>query len=317
MKRSTVSGFLLLLLLEACASNKTNIDITKPLDTKEASNAARAYERGMQEKKDQNTLEATRYFEAVRNSFPYSQYAALSELALADMRFDADDYGSAATAYQEFVKNHPSHAKADYAAFRVGLAHYQDRASDFFLFPPSYERDQAPIKGALDAFQRFVAAYPKSDLVVRARDLINDCRERLAAHDRYVAGFYWKRHAWRGAAGRLLELADAYGDLQDGRLRGDSLWRAAVAYYNAKDFTAERSVLTRLVQESPNDSHRKEAETLLKTLPSGNAPPQGTPAPQPGAERPGEVPTAPPIERPESAPKPGEPVGAPAPKPEK
>ena len=149
---------------------------------------------------------------------------------------------------------------------------------------------------------------------MRARDLINDCRERLAAHDRYVAGFYWKRHAWRGAAGRLLELADAYGDLQDGRLRGDSLWRAAVAYYNAKDFTAERTVLTRLVQESPNDSHRKEAEALLKTLPSWNAPP---PAAAPLEQKPVEVPTAPPIERPESAPKPGEPVGAPAPKPEK
>ena len=37
----------------------------------------------MLEKGDQNVMEATRYFEAVRNSFPYSQYAALSELALA------------------------------------------------------------------------------------------------------------------------------------------------------------------------------------------------------------------------------------------
>ncbi|MFN2550021.1 MAG: outer membrane protein assembly factor BamD [Myxococcales bacterium] len=298
-------------LLLACSSNKSNIDITKPLDTKEATNAQRAYERGLLEKKDQNVMEATRYFEAVRNSFPYSQYAALSELALADMRFDADDYGSAAMAYQEFVKNHPSHGKAGYAAFRVGLAHYQDRASDFFLFPPSSERDQTPIKSALEAFQRFVSAYPKSEYVVRAKDMINDCRERLAAHDRYVAGFYWKRGAWRGAAGRLLELADAYGDLQDGKVRGDSLWRAAVAYYNAKDYAAERGVLTRLVQESPNDPHRKEAESLLKVLPSANAPAPTAPTEQ----KPVEVPTRP--ERPESAPRPGEPVGAPAPKPEK
>ena len=146
---------------------------------------------------------------------------------------------------------------------------------------------------------------------MRARDLINDCRERLAAHDRYVVGFYWKRHAWRGAAGRLLELADTYGDLQDGRLRGDSLWRAAVAYYNAKDFAAERTVLTRLVQESPNDSHRKEAEALLKTLPTADAPAPSAPT----DHKPVEVPTT--RERPEAAPRPGEPVGAPTPKPEK
>jgi outer membrane protein assembly factor BamD len=298
--------------LEACASNKSNIDITKPLDTKEASNAQKAYERGMLEKKDQNVMEATRYFEAVRNSFPYSQYAALSELALADMRYEADDYVSAATAYQDFVKNHPSHSRADYAAFRVGLSYYKDKASDFFLFPPSDERDQTPIKQALEALQRFVARYPKSEYVVRAKDMINDCRERLAAHDRYVAGFYWKRGAWRGAAGRLLELADAYGDLHDGALRGDSLWRAAVAYYNAKDYVTERQVLTRLVQEAPSDPHRREAESLLKTLPAQNAPP-----PQTGlGQKPAEIaPTTPP--RSESAPKPGEPVGAPEPKPEK
>jgi outer membrane protein assembly factor BamD len=310
MKRSTAS--LCVLFLAACSGNKNNIDPTKPLDTKEASNAQRAYEKGMLEKKDQNPIEATKYFEAVRNSFPYSQYAALSELALADMRFEADDYGGAATAYQEFVKNHPSHAKADYAAFRVGLAHYQDKASDFFLFPPSIERDQTPVRDALVALQKFVSAYPKSEYVPKARDMINELRERLARHDQYVVGFYWKRQAWRGAAGRLLELADAYGDLHEGQVRGDSLWRAAVAYYYAKDYVTERQVLTRLVQEAPNDPHRKEAEALLTSLPTQNAPPPEAPA---EAKPAAQSPAAP--QRPEAAPRPGEPEGAPAPRPEK
>ena len=253
-------------LLCACAGSSA--DITKPITGPAASDAGRAYERGVREMKDKNYLEATRFFESVRNNFPYSQFAALADLAIADMAFERDDYAGAASAYQDFVKSHPSHAKADYAAFRVGLSHYEDKSSDWFLLPPSYEKDQTPVRQALEAFQRFVIGYPKSELITRARDLINDCRERLAAHDRYVAGFYIKRQAWRGAAARLISLADNYGDLDNGRLRTDSLWRAAVAYQNAKDDKLARATMERLVQEAPpGDAHRNWAEQSLRAMP--------------------------------------------------
>jgi outer membrane protein assembly factor BamD len=254
-------------LLCACASGNA-VDITKPVTGAAASDAAKAYDRGISEKKDKNYLEATRYLESVRNNFPYSQYAALAELALADMHFERDDYAAAAVAYQDFVKSHPSHGKADYAAFRVGLAYFEDKPSDWFLLPPSHEKDQGPVRQALEALQRFVTAYPKSDFVPKARDLINECRERLAAHDRYVAGFYWKRKAWRGAAGRLISIADKYGDLDNGKLRTDSLWRAAVAYQFANDAKLQRETLERLVQEAPpGDPHRRDAEAILKAMP--------------------------------------------------
>ena len=129
--RSTAEA-LLFLVLCGCASGKDSVDITKPVTGAEASNAAKAYEKGMQEKKDQNPLEATKLFEYVRNNFPYSQYAALSQLAIADMSFEHDDWGPAAVQYQDFVKSHPSHPKADYAAFRVGLAYFNDRPSTMF-----------------------------------------------------------------------------------------------------------------------------------------------------------------------------------------
>jgi outer membrane protein assembly factor BamD len=265
-------------VMAACAGGKDAVDITKPVTGAEASNATRAYEKGLEEKKSQNYLEATRYFEWVRNNFPYSQYAALAELSLADMTYERDDYASAATAYQDFVKSHPSHPKADYASFRVGLAHYQDRPSEFFLLPPSSEKDESPVKAALDALNRFVISYPKSEYITKARDLITDCRERLAAHERYVANFYWKREAWRGAAGRLIGLADTYGDLQGGRVKADSLWSAAQAWHNAKDLAAEKTALQRFLQEAPNDPRRRDAEARLKQIP---APPPTAPGEPP------------------------------------
>src|SRR5438105_1988568 len=60
--RPTICRALLLVALCACASGSSGVDITKPVTGAEASNAAKAYEKGMQEKKDHNPLEATRYF---------------------------------------------------------------------------------------------------------------------------------------------------------------------------------------------------------------------------------------------------------------
>lgn len=274
--RSRTSALVLLAMAAACggggATNKQIAELTKPVTGPAANNAERAYKDAMREKHDQNYIEATRLFEYVRNNFPYSQFAALSELGLADMSYEREDYAAAATAYQDFVKAHPSHVKADYAAFRVGLAHYQDKPSDMFLLPPSYEKDQAPIRLATEALQRFLVSYPKSELAPKAKELVAQCRERLVAHERYVAGFYEKHGAWKGAAARLIGIADAYGDLHDGKLRGEALWRAGLAYRNAKDVAGERHALTRLVQESPSDPHRGDAEAMLKALPPPEAP---------------------------------------------
>ncbi|MFL5438980.1 MAG: outer membrane protein assembly factor BamD [Myxococcales bacterium] len=277
------------LLLAACAGGKDSLDITKPVTGAEATNAERAYKRGINEKADKNYIEATRYLEWVRTNFPYSQYSSLAELALADMAYEREDWGAAAAAYQDFVKSHPSHPKADYASFRVGLSYYQDKPTDFWLMPPSNEKDQSPIRSALDALQRFVISYPKSDLVPKARDIINACRERLAAHDRYVAEFYWKRNAWKGAAGRYLSLADAYGDLEGGRLRGDALWRAGEAYHNLGDRSAERKALQRLVEEAPRSEHRRDAEARLRTIPDTAPPPPAPEAKAPVPPEPGGI----------------------------
>ena len=305
MKRSVVA---VLGLVVACGHGT---DVTKPLSGDAAKNGAAAYAQAQQERKDQNFLQAQTIFESIRANYPYSQYAALSELALADMAFDRDDYGAAATAYQDFVKAHPSHPKADYAAFRVGLARYEDKAGDWFILPPSYERDQTPVRQALDAFNKFVLSYPKSELVTRARDLINDCRQRLAAHDRYVAGFYEKHEAWRGAANRWLSLADTFGDLDGGKVKGSSLWQAANDYRKANDPARERATLQRLVQESPGDPHRNEAQAMLSRLPATEEPKQARPTPphpeanQPLPVTPAETPSAP-EQRPRAAPGPGE-----------
>lgn len=280
MTAAKISVLALCAGLLACAAKKD--DVAKPVSGAEASNAGKAYEKGIKERHDQNFVEAVRYFEFVKNNFPYSQYAALSELAIADMDFDHDDWNGAATAYGEFVKSHPSHPQAGYAAYRIGFSHYNDKPSDWFLFPPSYEKDQGPLRQAMDGYSRFLTSYPKSELVPKAQIELTDCRERLVSHERYVAGFYEGKNEWRGAANRYLSIADSFGDLREGHLRADMLWRAAQAYRKFNDAADERATLIRFVQDAPSDPHRKEADDRIKALPADAKPPALEPVPLPG-----------------------------------
>jgi len=94
-----------------------------------------------------------------------------------------------------------------------------------------------------------------------------------------------------------MTLADTYGDLQDGKVHADSLWRAAQAYRNANDPGDQRKALQRLVQEAPRDPRRAQAEALLKQIPANapvtsptdvkpapTAPPEGAPSNRPPTE---------------------------------
>lgn len=300
LNQAMIPGLACALLLCACAGAKEDIDITRPITGDAATNAEKAYRRGLQEKDNSTYQEAIRYFEWTKNNFPYSQYAALSELALADMAYQRDDFTTAATTYGDFVKTHPSHPKAAYAAYRVGLSAYRDRPSEWFLLPPAFEKDQTTVKQALDALQKFTLTYPASEFVPDAKKLIAECRERLGKHERYVADFYFKRDAWKGAAGRYLILADQYGDLDGGKTRGEALWFAGQSYGRLGDQAREREVLRRLVQEAPGDPRRPEAEKRLAQLPAAapKTAPQESVAPSGGA-RPEPEPPGPPSAQPQ------------------
>ena len=299
------------------AGNAESVDITKPITGDAATNAEKAFRKGEIERKSANFIEATRYYEWVKNNFPYSQYSSLSELSLAEMAYERDDYETAAKAYDEFVKSHPSHPQADFASYRVGLARYNDKASDSFILPPSYEREQTPVKNALDAFNRFLAGYPTSKYVPEAKIRVADCRQRLARHDRYVAEFYSKRKSWKGSAQRWMTVATTYGDLDDGKLRGEAFWKAGQAYREAGELVLERAALQKLIAQAPQDEHRAEAERRLTQIPSVNPAALGLdPKAAPGAAaKPGDAAATTPARPadPAAAPgKPGEPSAPPS-----
>src|SRR5215208_1041620 len=167
--------------------------------------AQKNYEKGLKELEGKDWVAASKYFAFIKSRFPYSKYAVLAELRLADAEFGAEQYLEAIDSYRLFIKFHPTHEMVanGYASFRIGESYYKQLPSDFWLIPPSFEKDQSSTEDAGDEIQRFLDKYPDSPYRKQARIILDRVARRLAAHEWYVAQYYWNRDKPMGAVLRL------------------------------------------------------------------------------------------------------------------
>jgi outer membrane protein assembly factor BamD len=221
------------------------------------------YNAAVAELANKNFSEAQKIFERVKTRYPYSKYAALSELRIADLRFKEEKYPEAAELYTQFTTMHPSHDDVDYAAYQAGLARYEQMPGNFFLFPPVYERDMAAAQAALKAFEDFLRKYPNSKRAEDARKKLEKVKGLFADREWYVAGFYKKRERWPGVAERLERLVKEY---PGSRREPEALLGLAQAYLHMNERFRAQQALQQLIVRHPKDPRRAEAEKLLASL---------------------------------------------------
>lgn len=197
--------------LVACGADKVNDKGTTSAIQYSVS-AQQNYEQGMKKLKDENWIEAVKFFGFTKARFPYSKYAVLSDLRMADAALGAESYLEAIDAYKQFIKFHPTHEMVEngYAAFKIGEAYYHMLPDDWFLVPPAYEKDQGPARDAGRELGNVVKNYPKSPWAKKAKEYYDEVARLLAAHEWYVAEFYWKRENAMGTVLRLRNLLKNY-----------------------------------------------------------------------------------------------------------
>ncbi len=248
-----------LLPLLACSSGR--VSLTGEL--KYGKTAEENYQAGLDELKHENWVEGTKFLEYVRTKYPFSKYAALAELRIADAKLAQDRNAEAAEAYAAFVQLHPTHDEADYAEFKGAQARFKEAPADFFMFPPAFEKDQRSLVTAVAQLQAFLKSRPQSKYRPEAEKLLAEAQGRLAAHEWYVADFYWKRERWAGVTGRLETLVKQYPGTAH---EGEALYRLGYAYSKLDEGFRARQALQKLIAQHPQDPHRPEAEALLARL---------------------------------------------------
>jgi len=227
--------------------------------------AQQNYERGMKKLAEEQWLEGARFFTFVKTRFPYSKYAVLADLRIADAALGAESYLEAIDQYKLFIKFHPTHEMVEngYAAYKIGEAYYHMLPDDWFLVPPAYEKDQSTAHDAARELTNVIKNYPGSPFAKKAKDLYEKTAHLLAAHEWYVAQFYWKKDHPMGTVLRLRALLKNY---PGAGFDVDALYLLGQAYVKiGKKDDAKKSLQT-LIDRYPTSEKAGDAKQLIAGL---------------------------------------------------
>lgn len=246
--------------------------------------AQRNYEKGLKELEDHDWLAASKYFAFIKSRFPYSKYAVLAELRLADAQFGAEQYLEAIDSYRLFIKFHPTHEMVanGYASYRIGEGYYHQLSGDFWMFPPSSEKDQSSTEDAANELKTFLDKYPDSPYRDKAKEIVKSVGKRLADHEWYVARYYWDRGKPMGTVIRLRRLLERYRGVGYDE---DALWLLGRAYVAVAMPDRARGAWSELVDKYPRSAHAGDAKSALSGLrgaTGSTAPGPAVPAPSGG-----------------------------------
>jgi outer membrane protein assembly factor BamD len=227
--------------------------------------AQQNYEMGLKELKAANWISAQAYFAHVHKNFGFSRWATLSELGLADAQFGQDKFTEAIDGYKGFIKAHPGNERVQdgYAAYRIGLAYFKEIPSDFFIMPPSYEKDQGPVLDALRELGAFADQYGDSPYAPEARRHIGDCIRKLTDHELYVARFYLDANKPFSAIGRLEGIIKDYPASQR---EPEIMLLLGKTYLKMEKPTEARATFEKLTTQHPEDFRAEKARLYIEFI---------------------------------------------------
>ena len=208
-------------------------------------------------------LTAREFFKQVTETYTASPYRPDAKLGIGDTYLGegtAEALVLAINEFREFLSFYPTHRRADYAQYKLGMAHFRQMRHA--------QRDQTETREAVKEFEAFVARYPTSSLMPEVKARLRESRDRLSEADYLVGYFYYRQRWYPGAIDRFKSL-----------LKDDPAYtgRDAVYYYLADALVKTQTkreaealtYLERLVQEFEQSDYLVEAQkriTELKTL---------------------------------------------------
>lgn len=173
--------------------------------SKQVESAEELAEKGMESFEEEDYSDALKAFNTLKERYPYSKYAILAELKVADAHFYREEYPEAIGAYEDFVQLHPKNEAIPYVKYQIGVCYYEQMLS--------IDRDQTPTRLAILSFERLLKEHYDSAYASEATKKINDCRKLLAEHELYVGRFYYKSKHYSAALGRFEGVLTGYMDV--------------------------------------------------------------------------------------------------------
>lgn len=260
--------------------------------------------------------------ERIKTRYPFSQYATLAELRVADSYLQRGEYLAAVESYRSFLKLHPRHPELDYVTFKIGQAEFKQA-------PTMAQRDQAPTRRMLATLQDFEERYPSSKYIPEVQQMRLEGRTLLAKGlfgiglhyyrlGRFEADHTVRTSSFKAALGRFEEVLGQYPDVLP--VCADALYYMGLIYLREQQKGEAEATVERMKQRVPKSAkvtvlerrvqrHRWAPPKLPAPLPDAPTAPaepvSSEPAPldaTPAALDAGAEPAAAPLEAPAEAP---------------
>ena len=194
MKIRLVAFLVAVLFLAGCAWFQTQKDLS----------AAELAAEGMDAYDFGNYKTAIEHFEKLKDWYPYSKFATLAELKIADAHYHMEELDEAIAAYENFENLHPRNEAIPYVIYQTGRCYF-DRLD-------AIDRDQTAAQKALEVFSRLISRFPDDDYARRADAHIKDCVKSIAGHDFYVGLYYYNTAHYKAALERFNNVLFGYPD---------------------------------------------------------------------------------------------------------
>ena len=164
------------------------------------------FERGTAELNDKDWFTAREYFRQLVDSYPQSLFRGDAKLGIGDTYLGeatAESYVLAINEFREFLSLFPTHKRADYAQFKLGMSHFYQMKDAM--------RDQTETLEAIKELNTFIERFPnaqRSTLFPEAQKRLREARDRIGEHELGVGVQYHRTRWWPGAIERLKGLLD-------------------------------------------------------------------------------------------------------------
>lgn len=174
------------------------------------SDADKIYQEGVFYLDKGDLTNAENRFMKVISDFSYSKYEPFATVALGKTYYKKEEYMSAITVFETFLKRHPNHESAPEALLYKGHSYLAQKPSDFFILPNPAERDIAVVEQAVSVYREYLEKYPDDINRGECEKKLEEAEGVLIEKDLRIAEFYAKKKKCAGVFLRLQHIENNF-----------------------------------------------------------------------------------------------------------
>jgi outer membrane protein assembly factor BamD len=149
------------------------------------------FDKGTDALNSKKWLTAREYYTQLTETYTQSAYRPDAKLGIGDTYLGegtSEALVLAINEYREFLSFYPTNSRADYAQYKLGMAHFRQMRTA--------QRDQTETRETVKELETFVSRYPNSALMNEGKTKLREARDRLSEADYLVGYFYYRQQKW-------------------------------------------------------------------------------------------------------------------------